>query len=139
MAAIDWPRRRYAVGNEEIDEMHAEFVALINAISMANDDCDIQFLLRRLVEHTEKHFEREEQLMESCDLPGKADHKRELARVLGELCRFEQMAARGMSEMAKVFVIDLLPRWFDAHLSVMVSDLACRLKAKAGRAGRKPH
>lgn len=137
MVAIDWQKKQHLVGVREMDETHAEFAALVNALAATEDDADIRFLLRQLIEHTEQHFAREEELMLRCGFPATAEHMSDHARVLGDLGRFEKMAARGMTSMAKAFVVEFLPSWFDVHLRTMDSALASCLRTRSGGARKK--
>lgn len=137
MPAIDWNNRALHLGVDEMDVTHGEFAALVNCISETHSSEDLQLLLSRLVEHTRGHFAREEELMEECGLATAAEHKADHARVLGDLMRFERMAARGMPQMARAFVTEFLPSWFATHAATMDSDLARCVKGAAKPKSRR--
>lgn len=62
------------VAYEAIDKDHDEFINLLNALDTATN-ADFPVLFQQLYEHTEQHFERENQLMTESGYPGIADHK----------------------------------------------------------------
>lgn len=121
---IDWSRDVYRLGVEEMDTTHAEFAALVNCIAQTSAPEDLKLLLNRLLEHTREHFAHESALMRECGFAAMAEHEAEHARVLGDLGRFAKMASRGMPDMAKAFVSEFLPGWFEAHAQTMDAALA---------------
>ena len=132
MDVLQWTKREHS-GVSEMDETHAEFIALVNAIGATRDAGDLRHLLRSLVEHTRAHFALESKLMSTCDFPAVREHEEEHARVLGDLSRYAAMADRGMPEMAKAFVCEYLPAWFRAHAATMDSALARCVKEQRKR------
>jgi hemerythrin len=80
-----------------------------------------------LIEHTREHFSAEDRLMVQCRFPALAEHRGEHARVLGELGRFAEQVQVGRTRMARAYIVEQLPRWFDLHAATMDSALAaCR-------------
>ncbi len=119
--------QRYLLGLEAMDDTHREFVELVNSLDGA-DKASFIYLFRELHEHTQSHFEQEQQWMENSGYPGMREHMDEHRRVLGEMNRFAQRVAAGSVVMGKAYVTQQLPQWFDLHARMMDSALANHLK-----------
>jgi len=114
------------VAYEPIDKDHKEFIGLLNALDTANN-ADFPVLFQRLYEHTEQHFERENQLMTQSAFPAVIDHKGEHQRVLGEFKQFKSRVDKGMAAFGRAFVRDRLPQWFALHVTTMDTALAMHI------------
>lgn len=130
MTAIDWSKPVYHLGVEEMDETHGEFAALVNLITETSDQDDLKLLLGKLVEHTRQHFAREEAMMRECGFRAIEEHVADHNRVLSDLERFVAMAARGAPHLARTFVSEFLPSWFETHAQTMDSALAACVKSR---------
>ena len=62
------------------------------------------------------------------DFPALHEHRDEHARVRGEMQHFATMIERGSTIMARSWVRERLPDWFDLHARTMDSALAAHLK-----------
>ncbi|MDO9106517.1 MAG: hemerythrin domain-containing protein [Methylovulum sp.] len=109
-----------------IDKDHEEFINLLNALDTANN-ADFPALFQHLYEHTEQHFERENQWMTQSAFPGVIDHKGEHQRVLGEFKQFKSRVDKGLVAFGRSFVRDRLPQWFALHVTTMDTALAMHL------------
>jgi len=109
-----------------IDNDHDEFISLLNALDSANN-ADFPALFQQLYEHTEQHFERENQLMKQLAFPGETEHKGEHLRVLGEFKQFKTRIDKGLIAFGRGFVRDRLPQWFGLHVTTMDSALAAHI------------
>lgn len=118
------------VGYPAIDNDHQAFVELLNQLEVANN-ADFASLFRTLFEHTEQHFERENQLMQDYGFPATAEHRGEHQRVLGEFKQFQSRVDKGMLAFGRSFVKERLPQWFQLHVTTMDSALAAHIKAEA--------
>lgn len=127
MSAIDDFDGRYLLGVEAMDSTHREFADLVNRLA-AGSKADFASLFPELVSHTREHFAAEERLMEQCGFPAIAEHRGEHARVLGELERFAVQVEAGKSQLARAYVVEQIPQWFDLHAATMDSALAACLK-----------
>jgi hemerythrin-like metal-binding protein len=114
------------VAYEAIDKDHDEFIDLLNALDNATN-ADFPVLFQQLYEHTEQHFERENQLMTQSAYPGIADHKAEHQRVLGEFKQFKSRVDKGLVVFGRSFVRDRLPQWLALHVTTMDTALATHL------------
>jgi hemerythrin len=60
--------------------------------------------------------------------PAISEHASDHQRVLGELARFEKRVVAGSTAMARAYIREQLPHWFDLHIKTMDSALAAHLK-----------
>ena len=114
------------VGYELIDRVHDEFIALLNQLDSASN-ADFPVLFKQLHEHTEQHFDRENQLMMQFAYPGEIEHKGEHQRVLGEFRQFRTRVNKGMITFGRSFVRERLPQWFGLHVTTMDSALVAHI------------
>ena len=115
------------VGHPVIDSDHQEFVELLNQLDNANN-ADFPALFKALFEHTEQHFETENQLMQVYGFPAQVEHTGEHQRVLGEFKQFQNRVDKGMVAFGRAFVKERLPQWFELHISTMDNALAAHIK-----------
>ncbi|MCG6940633.1 MAG: hemerythrin family protein [Thiohalocapsa sp.] len=66
--------------------------------------------------------------MEQCGFPAIIEHRSEHARGLGDMERFAAQLAGGRTQIARAYVVEQLPQWFDLHAATMDSALAACLK-----------
>jgi hemerythrin len=75
---ITW-KEFYSVGCQELDDQHQQVLGIINdlygALQGGREREEIKGLLDRLVQYTEGHFQREEELMEERGYPDAAQHR----------------------------------------------------------------
>lgn len=126
-AMLDTFATAYALGDARMDATHRDFLALC---LRANEAQGAAFAtaLQALFEHTRQHFADEEQRMQASAYPALGEHRADHQRTLGDMDRFCQRAAAGRASMARAWLNDSLPRWFDLHARTMDSALAAHLK-----------
>ncbi|MGZ5000994.1 MAG: bacteriohemerythrin [Methylomonas sp.] len=129
MALIDSAAVK-TVGNPAIDSDHQAFVELLNQLNVTSN-ADFPALFGALFEHTEQHFERENQLMQKYGFPAEAEHRGEHQRVLGEFKQFQSRVDKGMLAFGRSFVKERLPQWFQLHVMTMDSALAAHIGTEA--------
>lgn len=115
------------VGHDLIDNDHDDFIDLLNRLDSAAN-ADFPALFQQLYEHTEQHFERENQLMKQSAFPAETEHNSEHQRVLGEFKQFKTRIDKGLIAFGRSFVKERLPQWFELHVITMDSALAAHLK-----------
>lgn len=126
-ALINPDDSKYHLGHDQMDKTHLEFIALVNLLHQA-DKAEFIQLFQKLIEHTEAHFNAEKELMEDSAFPAIREHNDEHARVIGEMYRFGRMLEKGSTQMARAYVRERLPDWFNLHAATMDSALAAHLK-----------
>ena len=115
------------VGYDLIDCDHDEFIDLLNQLDSASNG-DFPALFQQLHEHTEQHFDRENQLMMQFAYPGEIEHKGDHQRVLGEFRQFKTRVNKGMITFGRSFVRERLPQWFGLHVTTMDTALAAHIR-----------
>ncbi len=126
---------RYQLGVEQMDTTHQEFISLVNQLNLA-DKALFHELFAELLEHTQLHFDSENQLMQETGFSATSEHKGEHLRILGELSRFAQMVQKGSITIARSYVREMLPGWFSLHAATMDSALAAHIKSIGAPAGQ---
>lgn len=116
-----------SVGYDLIDNAHGVFIDLVNQLDKANNT-DFPGLFTQLYEHTEEHFESENQLMAQFGFPAENEHKGEHQRVLGEFKQFKTRVDKGLITFGRSFVKERLPQWFLLHVTTMDSALSSYIK-----------
>jgi len=114
------------IGYEPINQDHEEFLSLLDKLKNA-ENANFQMLFEELHEHTQKHFEREKQLMQQSAFPAETEHNGEHQRVLGEFKQFKTRVDKGLITFGRAFVTERLPSWFQLHVSTMDSALVAHL------------
>jgi hemerythrin-like metal-binding protein len=127
---MTWDNQRHALGVDDMDDTHKEFLVLLDRLDRA-DDTGFPTLFKQLVDHTRLHFAHEGRLMRACSFPATGEHESEHARILGELLQFNRAVARGRVALARAYVRQGLPDWFTLHLSTMDSALAAHYRRHA--------
>ena len=117
----------YALDDAAIDRTHREFLELCVAASQARGAAFVE-ALQDLFAHTRAHFADEEERMQASAYPALGEHRAHHRQLLGDLERFCQRAAAGRSVMARAWLDDSLPNWFDLHARTMDSALAGHLR-----------
>ena len=124
---FEWDDDQYRLGVDEMDDLHQEFVELVNAAQVAAS-ADFPSCFDALKEHARRHFEREDALMETSGFSATAEHRDEHARILGDLERMSRRVRQGRLAMARAYVGGL-PAWFKQHAVSMDSALAAHLRS----------
>ncbi len=127
MPLIVYDTEKHLLDMGEMDATHIDFIKQVNALeSMTGEELQAGF--HNLLNHTVRHFTREDELMIECGFPQIAEHQAEHRKVLAEMQRYESQLAEGKSSFARVYVRERLPQWFELHLATMDSALVWHLK-----------
>jgi len=119
----------YTLGDADIDSTHLEFLKLCLETSQASGPAFAQ-KFQALFEHTGQHFADEESRMQHSGYPAYSEHRADHQRILGDMNRFQQRVQTGRATMAKAWLNESLPTWFDLHAKTMDSSLVAHLKQK---------
>lgn len=128
MPAVQWSET-YALGIEQMDATHREFIDLLNAVVDAADE-EVLAQLDAFIAHTVAHFAQEDRWMEETGFPPLHCHTAEHANVLGIMREVRGMVADGKTEIGRVLAREMAP-WFDIHAASMDAALASWLRGKA--------
>ncbi len=124
---IDPSDARYSLGYDDIDEIHHEFIHLLNRLAKA-DRAQFAELFNALVTHTEAHFSSEAALMQATNYTATAEHTADHDRVLGDLHRMLRKVNKGSTQFARAYVTQQLPDWFTLHTATMDSSLVAHIQ-----------
>lgn len=124
-----------SVGYEPMDDVHREFVLLVNAL-MTCTDAELPQKLSEFAAHAETHFGDEQAQMHGSGFPPMPCHQREHDAVLKSVGDVQKRVAAGETEIARSLAIALAD-WFPEHAGYMDSALARWLVEKQ-RGGEAP-
>ncbi len=110
MPTVQWSEK-YVLGVEQMDATHREFIEMLNAVFDAADE-QVLAELDRFIEHTEAHFEQENQWMAETGFPPAHCHTAEHHNVLAVMREVRGMVVDGKAEIGRVLAREMAP-WFD--------------------------
>ena len=120
-AGMPWTDN-YLLGYAPMDDVHREFVQLVDRLLVSSDP-DLHERLEAFAEHAQRHFAEERQLMESTQYPGGECHIDEHNAVLASVNQVLPLLEAGRTDIARSLVAELA-RWFPQHAQYMDSSLA---------------
>lgn len=108
---------------DEMNEVHAQEVELINALQPLLDNNDIEAIeqqLDLLFQHTIDHFQNEQRLMQEVGFPAYIMHKTEHDRVLNEMqLVVMDWRTRKDNEILETYFFKTIPIWLALHIASM--------------------
>jgi len=121
------------LGHAGIDQLHAEWDAVLAEMRLAQGRHAMATALRGLIDHLEHHFGAEEAWMRDSAFGPMGCHQREHSQVLEVVREVLRRFEAGDEEIAGRLAQEL-PHWFSVHASTMDAVLAEHLEHLAGRA-----
>jgi hemerythrin-like metal-binding protein len=128
MTVLAWSEA-LALGYDEMDSTHQDFVALLNAVSAAEGEAILP-ALDAFIAHTEAHFAQEEAWMAQTAYPRSGCHEREHHNVLEVVHEVRSRVASGNLDYGRRLA-EALADWFPGHASSMDAMLAIYLQQGA--------
>lgn len=125
---------RFLLGYTPMDEVHREFVGIVEHLQQATD-AELPQLLERFAEHAKAHFDTEDTWMVETDFPARDCHIDEHAAVMRSVHAVRELLAQGNFAICRDLVSELV-KWFPAHADHLDSALAHWLCKR--RLGGKP-
>ncbi|WP_084216803.1 hemerythrin domain-containing protein [Xenophilus azovorans] len=113
---------RYLVGYKSMDVTHQDFVALVDALLVA-DDLQFPSALEAFRKHAEEHFSDEKKWMDSGEFPHRDCHVEEHEKVLSSVIEVQALVAGGNIAIGRE-LSKALRDWFPGHVDYMDSALA---------------
>lgn len=116
---VEW-KESYSVGIESIDNDHKKLLGLINQLQSAahyhTDSELVDETLKQLLEYTEYHFSREEEMMKKCEYPEYEQHKQQHAEMISQVYNFvDQYRNDGTRSIEEVAIY--LKNWLVNHIN----------------------
>jgi len=113
---------RYLLGYKPMDDVHREFVELVDAL-LSVPEADLPEVLAAFADHAQAHFDQENRLMDEMDLPLVECHKDEHAKVLASVLEVQRLNTAGDARVVRELAL-ALKEWFPSHADQMDSALA---------------
>ena len=118
MAFVDWSPL-FSVGIERMDEDHRQLLAIINrfhdAHSTGQARAEILGVLRDLIRYADRHFQREEQLLEQYGFPDMLDHARIHTQLTEQIFQLHEKYAAGDVQISDE-VMEFVKNWLLNHI-----------------------
>ena len=112
----------FLLGFAQIDDVHREFVDVVNAMLHCSDD-DFLHVLDNFTDHAKRHFNTEDAWMNETNFPASDCHIAEHAEVMKSTQEVRQRVENGDIAIGRAFAIELT-RWFPGHATYLDSALA---------------
>lgn len=112
----------FLLGYGPMDEIHQEFVEVVDALQHCADD-ELAAHLRAFIAHAEHHFGEEDRWMRENDFPAADCHIDEHAAVMHSAHDVAAEVELGNYAYARAFAAELV-RWFPGHADYLDSALA---------------
>ncbi|MEA2062127.1 MAG: bacteriohemerythrin [Gemmatimonadota bacterium] len=131
-AYIVW-KDDYSVGNDELDGHHKSIITIINnlyaAVQGGSAQEELTVFLERLLEYTQSHFNREEQLLEAHKFPELPSHKIIHKHMVQKTDELRKYSLQDNDKLAYE-VFSFLKDWWLNHICVMDMQYSPYLKEK---------
>lgn len=124
MTTLTWSDE-YVLNVPQMDTTHQEFIALLAAVESASD-ADLVPAWQRLVDHTEAHFQREDQWMQDTGFAAGNCHATQHRIVLQVMQHGAEQSRAGDLAMVRQMASELAV-WFPQHAGAMDAALAAHL------------
>lgn len=124
----------HVLGYAPMDDIHEEFVELIDELQSAPDD-GLPDALERMQAHLVSHFDQENTWMEETAFPPRDCHIKEHDAVLKSVAEVRELLAQGNTTVCRELA-RALADWFPGHATHLDSALAHWMCKK--RLGGKP-
>lgn len=132
MGVFDWDPVKFDVGVDKMNADHKVLIDLMNTMHARNaagaSKAELQGLISRLADATQRHFKAEEAYMESLAFPGLRPHKLIHQKLLADFGRHAEQFAAGSGQIDKGF-FDFLSLWLRSHI--------CHLDTQYGQLARQ--
>lgn len=124
--ALEWSAA-LCVGDDRMDDTHAEFVELLNQLLATPTDQQLP-LYRAFLAHTVEHFAQEERWMLATGFSADNCHAAHHATILETMRAVETHFEQGDSEII-TRLAEALAEWFPQHAASMDAGLALHLQS----------
>jgi hemerythrin len=111
---------RYKLGFDPMDQIHLEFVQVVDRLIQSDDISEIRACLESIECHALEHFNTENQWMLESDFPAAQCHMEEHESVLASI---REVSANFDPQLAKDLGMALM-EWFPGHADYLDSALA---------------
>jgi len=121
VSVLEWSEE-LQIDSGAMDELHVEFVDLLNALAVAPPDAAVS-TLDGFIEHCERHFAEEEQWMLASEFPRTSCHLLQHASLLQVARDVRTRISNGEFNLAPLLAA-AVGAWFRDHVTFMDTMLA---------------
>jgi hemerythrin len=121
-STVAW-RDGFLLGYAPMDQVHEEFIALVNALGRAGDD-ELGIAMDSLLVHAREHFGDEERWMAETEFPARKCHAEEHAAVLRSIEGVRERVVAHGDHAAARRLARALAEWFPGHADYLDAALA---------------
>jgi hemerythrin-like metal-binding protein len=125
MSTLQWSES-LSLGLPFMDDTHHEFVDLLAIVANASDD-DLLATWKTLIEHTDEHFEREDQWMKNTRFSSSNCHSMQHKVILQVMREGDVRGRAGELDVVRQMAREL-GVWFPQHAQSMDAALALHLR-----------
>lgn len=133
MKTIEW-NNDLSVGVQEIDDDHKKVIEYYNELFTAcfcgMGPAVVHETLKKLIEYTKCHFQREEGLMEKEGYPGLAEQRHEHEELIRKVEAIQKKAESTPDDEFSNDVLGFIDSWIRNHILGLDLDLARYIRAK---------
>jgi hemerythrin-like metal-binding protein len=120
-----------SVGVDVIDRDHQEIIRLINELSPNNKDNEtIDRVMKKVVDYTKYHFNREEIIMEVVDYPDLINHKLTHKKFIQEMDELNHKLKDSKTGKNRRVLRTFLYEWYYSHITEVDQDISQYAKGK---------
>lgn len=112
----------YTLGYDPMDDIHDEFIELLEQLQTATDE-QLPERLEQMEQHLQAHFEQENTWMEQTAFPARQCHIDEHAAVLKSVAEVRALLTEGKIQICRELT-HALADWFPGHTTHLDSALA---------------
>jgi hemerythrin len=132
MSLLTW-NPQMSVGVRQLDDDHKKLIAMINelhaAMLVGHSSDVVGDILRRLVNYTVEHFNREEKHFAATNYPGAALHKREHERLKSQVAAEVEKFKSGNRASLSMETLSFLRDWLKHHIQESDKSYSAHLNA----------
>lgn len=119
MDFLQW-MERMSVNVTVLDDDHKKLIGLINrvheVVERGGAREQVNAIVSELIDYTEYHFSREENMMEKAGYPALEDHKQLHAALVEKIKDYEQALNEDLSQFEPMNLLEFLSRWLMQHI-----------------------
>ncbi|RJX30762.1 MAG: hemerythrin [Oxalobacter sp.] len=135
MALVRWDDK-YLVGNPDVDHDHRTLFAMINEFHEAFQESkkrgELIVILRRLVDYSERHFQREEAIMSAAGYPALDEHHAAHEKLFETIFELNDKLESDPAPLDRQ-TIAFLRTWLSDHVIAQDLKLGAFLREKNGQ------
>lgn len=119
MDFLQW-MERMSVNVDVLDDDHKKLIDLINRthalVERGGDRDQLSAILKELINYTEYHFRREEDMMQAVDYPDFESHRNVHSLLVAKVREYEKQLHNNFDSFDPMILLEFLSRWLMKHI-----------------------